>query len=163
MYIYKKTKQKIIQVQVAEDNLRAAFTKKKSVYQNSRKMLLKLASDHDANHNTTIEPSELVNIAQFLGIKGMTVALASAVMAHSGGNPDQMSLDHFESLFLKQPANDADNLPIKKGAYKQGDNPSHAGKIIYPQCKSLVQPPTDFNPNLVQASIFFCICMQITH
>ena len=41
---------------------------------------------------------------------------------------------------------------IQKGAYKAGHPATHMGKILYPECKSGVFPPSDWNPQLAKRS-----------
>lgn len=41
---------------------------------------------------------------------------------------------------------------VQKGPYKSGQPATHLGKIIYPQCKTGVWPPSDWDPALADKS-----------
>lgn len=41
---------------------------------------------------------------------------------------------------------------VQKGPYQAGKPATHTGKIIYPQCKKGVWPPSDWNPAVAQRS-----------
>lgn len=41
---------------------------------------------------------------------------------------------------------------VQKGPYKAGQPATHTGKIKYPQCKSGVWPPSDWDPRLADRS-----------
>ena len=41
---------------------------------------------------------------------------------------------------------------VQKGAYKAGRPATHTGKILYPQCKKGVWPPSDWDPALAARS-----------
>lgn len=41
---------------------------------------------------------------------------------------------------------------VQRGAYQAGKPATHIGKILYPQCKKGVWPPSDWNPQLAERS-----------
>ena len=63
-----------------------------------------------------------------------------------------MTLEQFENLVLGQRRSISDGMAVKKGAYKPGEPATHMGKIVYPQCRTLVQPPSDWDPAIAEES-----------
>jgi hypothetical protein len=119
-----------------EDAIRDALRLKRSIYEGSKEMLLKLFKEvDDGSGDVSVE--EFSAVCEHIGV---TVSpMESQALFQRYGYDTVMPYERFAHYLLTQPARQlAEDMPTRKGAFLPGQNANFNGKIIYKPCRKPV-------------------------
>jgi len=133
-----------------EDAIRDAVRARRSVYEGSKEMLLRIFKEVD-------DGSGDVDINEFCAVcaeVGVSVSPAeSQALFKRYGFETVMPYEQFVHNLVTQPARQlASEMPVRKGAFQAGYSANFHGKIIYPKCRKPVYTPSDWDPALAERS-----------
>mmetsp|Transcript_34365 Transcript_34365/g.76299 ORF Transcript_34365/g.76299 Transcript_34365/m.76299 type:complete len:1172 (-) Transcript_34365:306-3821(-) len=135
---------------ILEDAIRDALRMRRSVYEGSKEMLLRLfKAVDDGSGDVSLE--EFCAVCAQLGVS-VSIPEAQGLFRRNGYEA-VMPYQRFAHALLTQPARQmAEDLPSRKGAFQAGANANFSGKILYKQCRKPVYTPTDWDPRLADRS-----------
>eukprot|EP00201_Polytomella_parva_P008190 CAMPEP_0175056820 /NCGR_PEP_ID=MMETSP0052_2-20121109/10898_1 /TAXON_ID=51329 ORGANISM="Polytomella parva, Strain SAG 63-3" /NCGR_SAMPLE_ID=MMETSP0052_2 /ASSEMBLY_ACC=CAM_ASM_000194 /LENGTH=683 /DNA_ID=CAMNT_0016321919 /DNA_START=241 /DNA_END=2291 /DNA_ORIENTATION=+ len=144
-----------------EDKMRSEIQKREEMHVTDRTILLRAFGRVLNIHESAIGPKDKVTPAQFvaawrrLGVS-LTAAEAAAFFVKYGHDAKgMMPVTNFANALVMGGARQVmagKEGKIQKGAYVAGKPGTHNGKIVYPQCKMGVWPPSDWDPSLALRS-----------
>ena len=119
-----------------EDAIRDALRLKRSIYEGSKEMLVKLFKEvDDGSGDVSIE--EFSAVCERIGV--LISPKESHALFNRYGYDTVMPYERFAHYLLTQPARQlAEDMPTKKGAFQPGQSANFNGKIIYKPCRKPV-------------------------
>jgi len=136
----------VAQLQQLERTLRDTLRDKRSVYESGKDMLARHFRDVD-DGSGDVDIREFCAIWSRLGVE-VTGAEATALFKKHGFAKGIIPYKRFMELLLKSPSRTLTEGTVKKGAFNLTGPFTHNGKIIYPQCRKGVYPPSNWTKQL---------------
>mmetsp|Transcript_673 Transcript_673/g.2236 ORF Transcript_673/g.2236 Transcript_673/m.2236 type:complete len:519 (-) Transcript_673:85-1641(-) len=133
-----------------EEELRDRLRELRTLYETERQLLLRVFREVD-DGSGDVDIHEFCDLWERLGVE-VSTAEAKAIFRKSGFT-SVMPYERFAHNLLTAPARAlATDAPVRKGAFVEGQRADFFGKIIYPQCRKGVYPPSDWDPALAVRS-----------
>ena len=136
----------VAQLQQLERTLRDTLRDKRSVYESGKDMLARHFREVD-DGSGDVDVREFCAIWSRLGVE-VSVAEATALFKKHGFAKGVIPYKRFMELLLKSPSRSLTEGTVKKGAFNLTGPFTHNGKILYPQCRKGVYPPSDWTKEL---------------
>lgn len=133
-----------------EEEFRAVLGRLRSVYEGEKEILVRAFRGVD-DGNGAVEVPEFMLVWRQLGVD-VSFSEASALFLKYGYR-DTMPYEKFAYILLVSPTRRlATESRVRKGAFVAGKPANFFGKIIYPQCRKPVYPPSDWDPEFAERS-----------
>ncbi|KAG2444303.1 hypothetical protein HXX76_001060 [Chlamydomonas incerta] len=145
-----------------EEVMRDALRRAAAVHIKERTVLLRAFATELGKRHPELGPRDKVTQAQFASVwsrfgLALPPALTAAFFDKYGRDARGLMpvLNFTEALLMGGPRLDmaaAEGGRVQKGAYVAGKPATHTGKILYPECKKGVWPPSNWDPRLAERS-----------
>ena len=133
-----------------EEEFRAVLGQLRSVYEGEKEILVRAFRGVD-DGNGAVEVPEFMLVWRQLGVD-VSYPEAEAIFRKYGYR-ESMPYEKFAYILLVSPTRRlATESRVRKGAFVAGKPANFYGKIIYPQCRKPVYPPSDWDPDLAERS-----------
>ncbi|GIL85815.1 hypothetical protein Vretimale_19546 [Volvox reticuliferus] len=143
-----------------EERLREMLRRSAAVHVKERTLLLQAFATVLAKRYTDLGPKDKVNTDQFVAVWrrfGISISNAHARAFFDKYGKDSRGLmpvmNFTDALVMGGPRLAmAASEEVQRGAYQPGKPATHTGKILYPECKKGVWPPSNWDARLAERS-----------
>uniref|UniRef100_A0A383VWQ6 EML-like second beta-propeller domain-containing protein n=1 Tax=Tetradesmus obliquus TaxID=3088 RepID=A0A383VWQ6_TETOB len=138
------------QLAALDDAIRDALRNKRSVYEDSKAVILRLFKEVD-DGSGDVDAGEFCGVCAKLGVQ-VSLAEAAALFKRAGYDK-AMPYQKWAHNLITQPSRQlAQESAVRKGAFMPGQSANFRGKIIYEECRKPVWTPSDWDPRLAERS-----------